>query len=332
MTGVLILLAGAVGWLARGVDAATPDPLSEPLRALPVVIDVESTDRVITTAAAVVVHTRPGPVIASPKDGVLTSLDIVEGSQISNGSRVFAVNDVPVLAMVSSAPLYRSLAVGDRGPDVVRLQQWLASLGYNVETDGRYGSETTSAVADFRQKNGLPGSGGAAFDLGWVTWVGPTPLAPARLSVGIGATVGAHTSIAEGEAVAVSVTVAELASYPPGVESILEVGTASVPYVSASGVITDTEAASAVAAALGIETEGSGRIRSASSENVIVLPAGSVVTDSNGAMCVYPDVDAAPIPVTVVGSTVGTQSITPIDGLASVLSNPTSVIRSPSCG
>lgn len=332
MSVMLVLLAGAIGWLARGVDAVTPDPLSEPSKALPVVIDVEPTDRMITTAVAVVVRTRPGPVVASPRDGVLTSLDVVAGSEIGNGSRVFAVNDVPVVAMVSSAPLYRSLARGDRGPDVVRLQQWLASLGYVVDADGRYESATASAVADFRQKNGLPGSGGAAFDLGWVTWVGPVPLTPARLSVGLGASVGVGTSIAEGEAVAMSVTVTELASYPQGVESILEIGTASVPYVSGSGAIADTGAASAVAAALGVETEGSGRIRSVRSEKVIVLPAGAVVTDGEGSTCVYPDVDAAPTAVTVVGSAVGTQSITPIDGLTSVLSNPTTVIRSPSCG
>jgi hypothetical protein len=128
------------------------------------------------------------------------------------------------------------------------------------------------------------------------------------------------------------VEVSELAPYPAGVDSLLEVGTASVPYLSGSGIVDDPDASAAVAAALGAETEGAGQVRSVSGEKVMVLPAGAVVTDAEGASCVFPDVGAKPVAVTVAGSAVGTQSITPVDGLTSVLANPTTVIRSPSCG
>lgn len=332
VAAILIGLGAAVGWAASGVDRGTPDPISEPAGVTPVVVEVEPSERAIATSAAVVVRSRPSPVIVSPRDGVLTTIEVVAGAEIVNGSRLFTVNDVPVVAMTSSAPLYRSLVRGDRGPDVVRLQQWLDSLGHRVEADGNYGGSTARAVSDFRRSRELPGDGGDRFDLAWVAWTGPSPFTAAQLAVGLGTVVGVGTPVAEAGTVVTGIDVTELAPYPADVDSILEVGSASVPYRSGSGRIDAGADASTVAAALDGETEGTAMVRGVTGEKVIVLPAGAVVTDATGATCVFPFAEAKPVDVSVIGSGIGTQSISPIDGLRSVLSNPTVVIRSPSCG
>ena len=47
------------------------------------------------------------------------------------------------------------LRLGDEGSAVLSLQQALNRLGYNLKTDGKYGSSTYSAVRDFQKKHGL---------------------------------------------------------------------------------------------------------------------------------------------------------------------------------
>jgi peptidoglycan hydrolase-like protein with peptidoglycan-binding domain len=61
----------------------------------------------------------------------------------------------------------RSLKVGDRGGDVVKLQiglQWLGYFPSNQECTGYYGGLTRQAVRDFQKNNGLSVSGIADFN------------------------------------------------------------------------------------------------------------------------------------------------------------------------
>ena len=62
----------------------------------------------------------------------------------------------------ASAPMgyyYQSLAKGDRGEDVMRLQQKLIQLGYLSDSaDGQYGSKTAAAVRAFNEANGFGSS------------------------------------------------------------------------------------------------------------------------------------------------------------------------------
>ena len=55
---------------------------------------------------------------------------------------------------------YKTLKKGDQGPDVVRLQQALAELGYlTTAADGIYGTGTMTAVKSFQSANGLDSDG-----------------------------------------------------------------------------------------------------------------------------------------------------------------------------
>ncbi len=53
-----------------------------------------------------------------------------------------------------------TLTPGDHGPQVRRLQQALATLGYSPGTiDGQYGSATSRALANFQRANNLSADG-----------------------------------------------------------------------------------------------------------------------------------------------------------------------------
>ena len=54
-----------------------------------------------------------------------------------------------------SAPML-PLALGARGPGVVRVQEWLGLSGRGVVIDGDYGSATARAVSEYRASNGFP--------------------------------------------------------------------------------------------------------------------------------------------------------------------------------
>ena len=66
------------------------------------------------------------------------------GGVISDGATVTASEDKNQM-----------LSIGSRGSAVLELQESLAILGYQIETDGIYGPKTQSTVRDYQSKNGL---------------------------------------------------------------------------------------------------------------------------------------------------------------------------------
>ena len=66
---------------------------------------------------------------------------------------------VPTIA-ISPNPEHKTLQVGDKGDEVLRLQQALAEYGYyEGELDGRYGNQTRYAVERFQYSHGLVADG-----------------------------------------------------------------------------------------------------------------------------------------------------------------------------
>ena len=51
------------------------------------------------------------------------------------------------------------LQKGDKGPNVVKLQNALKSQNYNITSDGRFGMNTEAALIDFQRKHGLTPNG-----------------------------------------------------------------------------------------------------------------------------------------------------------------------------
>ena len=103
-----------------------------------------------------------------------TTKDAVRQFQINNGLSVDGVAGSSTLkvlysgsAVSANAPNtnYTTLRYGDKGDEVVQLQDMLSKLGYMVtEATGVYDDLTVAAVTTFQQKNGLNADGVAGAD------------------------------------------------------------------------------------------------------------------------------------------------------------------------
>ncbi|NUS12733.1 MAG: peptidoglycan-binding protein [Streptomyces sp.] len=96
----------------------------------------------------------------SPSPGVFTGLPTV-GRTVTRGHALYAVNGVDVPLFYGGAPLWRTLGEGvDDGPDVRRLEQNLAALGYTGFTvDEHFTSATAGAVERWQRDLGHVRSG-----------------------------------------------------------------------------------------------------------------------------------------------------------------------------
>jgi hypothetical protein len=81
------------------------------------------------------------------------------GDKVACGGVLYRVNDKPVLLLCGSTPAYRSMAEGDRGPDVSELNANLVHLGYATRarldpSSDHFSSESASALEKLQSKLG----------------------------------------------------------------------------------------------------------------------------------------------------------------------------------
>lgn len=70
--------------------------------------------------------------VAAPKGGMVTASACAPGGVISSGSSLMELDAVPVLALHTQTPLYRTLTSGTSGADALALNQALRALGYRA--------------------------------------------------------------------------------------------------------------------------------------------------------------------------------------------------------
>lgn len=318
------LLVGAVAVVAVVVDRLTPVPVTA-TDPVPVVLPVtSSTVEQQTSVALKVLFDAPGKVVIRGT-GVLTDLEVEPGTPLTDGLLIAKLDDKPVVAMVSPAALYRGLGPGDRGPDVQRLQEWLRRHQFlAAKPDGRFGPLTRQAVRNWQRSLGLTPTG--VFDPAPLAWIGPEDTAVDELQ----STAGQNMS--EGDVLfttRAAVRAIEVAEPPGGIKQagdlLLVVGDAEVPYQPGSGRIDDRNDATAIRAALGTTTEGIGRVRSATMQQVKLVPASAVVTDDAGKTCAFAAVAAPPTAVTPLGGGLGGVTVPVSFPLTTVLANPAEV-------
>ena len=107
----------------------------------------------------------PYPVFNQAR-GTYTELPSV-GDRVDCGEVLYRVDDHPVLLLCGSTPAYRSLALGDRGPDVAELNANLVHLGYATRaqldpTSASFSSATASALQKLQSKLGEDRTGSLA--------------------------------------------------------------------------------------------------------------------------------------------------------------------------
>lgn len=212
---VSVLLAAGVGigagWL---VFTPPPAPVEEaPLQTVTVAEgEVGRTVAVSVNASWPVVTT-----VRAQTQGTITSLELNPGEQISAGGALLTVDLRPVIAAHGDIPAFRDLAPGDRGQDVVQLQEFLAQLGhYGGAADGAFGPSTTAGVQRWQRDIGVEADG--RIRQGDLIYI---PDLPARvtlveeIAVGVPLTSGQHLGHVLGATPQFAVTVSDNAAQPP---------------------------------------------------------------------------------------------------------------------
>jgi multidrug efflux system membrane fusion protein len=82
-----------------------------------------------------------------------------EGSVATEGDVIYRVDNIPVVLLDGTIPAYRSLTVGDVGPDVAQLEQALVDLGYDaaaaLTVDDTYTTYTATVVERWQSDMGV---------------------------------------------------------------------------------------------------------------------------------------------------------------------------------
>lgn len=330
---VIVALAPATvvaAWLVSGVVTS---PLTADTPIEPIVAPAGRMDRIDATSVELTAEYQEPFQITSAAAGVVTHIGVRPGDEISSGDRLISVDDRVVVAYQSDGPLWRDLAIGDRGADVARAQSFLDDLGFprgNVE-----GVVTSATVEGIRQFNHSLGRGDddRVLHLETLAWIGLGALRVAEVHVRLGATVTPGTVLFSGPTELASVSVAEPDTYEDReAEYVLEVGGVVVPYQPGSGRVDDSEALAALDEALRGRNQVVGTVRRAEPVPVATVPVAAVVTDSDGRTCLYQDVDGPPVPIVVVGGSLSVAEV-PIDWAGKpVLINPRDVRRDLTCG
>ena len=133
LTGVTVYIASSFKTSEqKAAEAQAPEPslvtASVERRTLentlPLVCSVDYTDQRELT----VTNAAPG--------AQYTSVDIVQGEELGNGSLVAEVNGAPVFTLLGGFSLYRDLTLDAQGPDAKLLNDALVALGYQLPRVG----------------------------------------------------------------------------------------------------------------------------------------------------------------------------------------------------
>jgi membrane fusion protein, multidrug efflux system len=153
-TAVVFLGGAFVGSGLLTSEPAAGQPAANPAL-LPATAQITRTTLVETrTESGTLGYGDPVPVRTSGT-GTLTWI-AAEGSTVMRGEPLFKVDELPIVALYGSVPMYRTLSNRVEGADVRQLQENLLELGYTGFTaDGVYTQATAAAVLAWQADLGL---------------------------------------------------------------------------------------------------------------------------------------------------------------------------------
>ncbi|OZG48768.1 peptidoglycan-binding domain-containing protein [Bombiscardovia coagulans] len=138
--------------------------------------------------------TSPAENLTARTGGTVTETLCKPGAAITSGTKVLSVDSRPLIALHTDTPIYRELKGGERGPDVLALQQELRRLGYPAEGNGIYGPITIRGVKALMRASAAVDSDGS-IKPGDTIWMPTTTVTPTQCLVGL------NTTLNEGDEV-----------------------------------------------------------------------------------------------------------------------------------
>lgn len=328
---LLVAGAGGVGWAAASVLTPAEDVLDATAFTY---VSVEPGQVGSSIALNTVGTWTPAPIGVNRAAGVVTSVIVTAGDEVSHGSTLYTVDLRPVVVAQGEVPAFRAIGQGTQGPDVAQVQSMLAARGlYSGPTDGKAGAGTVAAIKAWQKAAGMPQSG--VVEAGDVIFV---PTLPTRVALDDDVVVRG-ASLAGGEHVLrglpaapdfeVPVTEAQAAMMPTGTrveitspEGVLwiafaggrmpdpESGTIKVTLEGEDGgVICGEECAQIPVTGEALLTS---KIVTVPTVTGLVVPSAALVTGADGKVAVIGD-DGEWTPVTVVASARG---MSVIEGVA----------------
>lgn len=149
----MVVAAGTAIVLVLTVPVDAPQVLATPSPATVVTAThrTDADERQVQLA----LETGAPRAIVTTRTGTVTAFHCTTGGTLHSGDVVATIDDAPVIAMATSVPLWRDLAVDDRGDDVRALQTELARLGSSITADGIVGRATIRAARVFLAERGV---------------------------------------------------------------------------------------------------------------------------------------------------------------------------------
>lgn len=152
-----------------------------------------------------------GVLVAPDWSGVVQQILCASGSTLHSGSEVARVGGITRIAYQSTEPFSAPVSHQEEGVEVLRLQQLLNSLDFDVEESSYFGSETLAALRAFAAEIGVPEADEVlTFSPDWVIFL-PRTAKASELMLTVGAPApAAGTEIAKLSPVLIDAFVAEL--------------------------------------------------------------------------------------------------------------------------
>ena len=151
-----VATVGAAGFWAGRV---TLEPPAAQAQAADSFVDVgvieQEVGRVLTLSTTA--RRASTPLAVNALAGTVTQ--VAADGEHRAGDVLYTVGATPVVLVAGTTPFWRDLGPGDTGPDVAQVQEFLASSGSRLATDGRWGAATTAAVERWQKQRGTAVTG-----------------------------------------------------------------------------------------------------------------------------------------------------------------------------
>lgn len=205
--------------------------------------------------------------IVSPVAGRVTASHCAANATISSGGAPISVDAIPVLALHTVTPPYRTLTSGTKGPDARSLNDALRSLGYAAPDSDWFTWNSITAynkLADSVGARRITKEGGWAIDPSFFIWLpsASATVAECRVSVGQQIAQGAELLVTSAAPVKATLPVSAAAASSGGAsgaagsgvtsgdlvagDRVLSIGSTTVPVPTGTTELTDQSVLSAI--------------------------------------------------------------------------------------